>query len=232
MAPSVRTFTLILLAALVFQGCAPQMYQIHERDLHLASSSQTPVGAIGANCRQTAIRLDRVNIDDVSASSNEGYVIVHEKTSRAAAFSFGLSTLLAGVGLSSVGTLLVMQHDHGDPDQLFFGPATPTVGAVALGTGLALAAVGIAVGTRGAKRGAEVPRQWEPSMTYSAPCVDDQRGAAIDRARGRSRTHSHQNTGADLEHPAQHWPQLLHPTEAPWGMSAPTSVDAPPPEVP
>lgn len=225
--------SLALSLSLSFSGCASKTFLVRESDLHRDIADAEVIGAVGAGCHQTAVRRARISADEQLPSDYEGYVYVRETTSRTLSFGIGLGSILLGVGMTSFGALMLRQSaDSRNQESLTFGAATPTLGAISIAGGGTLAGFGIATSARGARKGAEVPRRWSPAMTADAPCVDDQRGEALTRARARGRQARNDNARMPLPHPAR---TLQAPTITPepsLGANDRESQTLPAPEVP
>lgn len=185
--------------ALLISGCASKTFIVRESDLFRVDEGLEVIGAVDGRCHQTAIRVDRIAHDEWVPTGYSGYVYVKEKTSRTMSLGVGLGSMLVGIGLTSFGALMLKQSaDSPDHDRLIFGAATPTLGVVSVAGGGALTGFGIATAARGGRRGAEVPRRWSPDMTAEAPCVDDQRGDALTRARSRNLSDHNSNATPNL----------------------------------
>ena len=213
---SLRRLCILGIVVALCNGCAPNTYTVRRDEFAAAHTSGDVIGAVYGRCRESAVRVDRLNDETLTPSPWPDYVSVREQTSRAKSFGVSIGSVVVGIGLASIGALMINQRrDSNDPSRLFLGRATSTIGVISIAGGVALTSFGIATGAHGARLGAEIPRYWEPAMTAEVPCVVDQRIAAVQRARERAPREAAPPNDVDPKpHPAHERP-LVRPTPEP-----------------
>ena len=184
----------VMIVALLSASCGVRRYVVHAEDYTLAHQHGGLVGAVTMRCRETAVRAHRtrsvdIELDSLLAGTYDDYLAVEERSSRSLSLGLGIGGLLLGTTMGTMGGVIF--YDAKNLPEAIDGDSLPEnsgkiLGGTFIASGVAFALMGIAFMAKGAARGAESPRRWQPSMTENTPCVVQRRDEAYARAERRA----------------------------------------------